>query len=345
MPPGPTEPELLDPEPKLPLDAPEPPPDAPEPAPDTAPLPVPPPPSSSPTRPPPSGSARILPPHPNVKITQSAARRAPKAMVIRPRLPVLRGARSSDGHRRVRYSARRANDNGDWAPGAPARRAPSVPPFGELLEGFALGGDAEDGRGDAPERHQPRADQVGVEDARALARLHERPEERRRDEPPATGPHGVKERDGHPSELHGEKLAHREVRRARRRRGDEERAAPEQRLCRGREPAAEQPEPGGGDERRRDRVGDRDHRAPPDAIEQPAERDRPEQVRDGERDQVKADAVGHDVVKADEDERVREEHAVVRERLRHHERQAERRPSRVTAHQLAGDRAEGDGPF
>ena len=97
-----------------------------------------------------------------------------------------------------------------------------------------------------------------------------------------------------------------------------------------------------GEQDPRRRVRERDHRPSPDRVEEPRQHDRPEEVAHGERQEIEPDVVRAHAVEAAEDQRVREEDRVVRERLRRHERQAEDRPAPVLHEEDVRDLAERD---
>ena len=215
----------------------------------------------------------------------------------------------------------------------------------DLLERLALRVHAKRRRNNPAHGHQDGADQVRVEDARALAGLDERAEERRRGQTPRARPHAVEERDRHAAQLDGKELAHREVGRARCRGRDEESDGPQGGLRLRRQPAFLQAPAGDRDEDRGEKVRRGDHGPPSDRVEEPPEGDRPEQVADGERDEIEPDSLGRDAVEADEDQGVGEEHAIVGEGLPDHECQAQNGPPRVSAHELPDDRTEADGPL
>ena len=89
---------------------------------------------------------------------------------------------------------------------------------------------------------------------------------------------------------------------------------------------------------RRGGVGGRDHRPPPDGVEQPADGERPEEIAGGEGHDVEADVLGRHVVEGGEHERVGEEDRVVEERLRDHEAEPEQRAPRDRGRRACGRR-------
>ena len=162
--------------------------------------------------------------------------------------------------------------------------------------------------------------------------------------PPMPVPDGVEEGDCQRARLHREDLAHRQVGRARAG-GSQEEGAEDERLERPRRAAermaGEQRRHQGRDQRRAE-VGARDHRLPPDGVEEPAEEQRAEEVPDREHDEEDRDeARGHVPERRVEDPEV-ERHAVVEEGLADEQREAEDRAPRVALEGGLGDLAERD---
>jgi hypothetical protein len=92
----------------------------------------------------------------------------------------------------------------------------------------------------------------------------------------------------------------------------------------------------------RGHVAQRDHRPPADAVEQPPQQQRPEQVPEGERDDVDRHHVVGDLEEGAEHQRLGEEHGVVEERLADEQRQPEHGPLGVALEGGVGDHPEAD---
>ena len=83
----------------------------------------------------------------------------------------------------------------------------------------------------------------------------------------------------------------------------------------------------------RDAIGERDHRAPSQRIEQPAEQQRSEKIAGRKRQNVPADLVRGDAEEIGQHQREGEEDRVVEERLRCHQRQADQRTGAIRCEQ------------
>src|SRR3712207_2644431 len=108
-----------------------------------------------------------------------------------------------------------------------------------------------------------------------------------------------------------------------RRGGEEEDHAPQRRLRdRGKDVLLEQVA-GHGHQDARDQVTARDHRYPAYGVEEPSQEKGPEEVADGERDEVQPDAATGDIVEVGQDQGVGKEDGVVEKRLGAHERETQ----------------------
>ena len=138
-------------------------------------------------------------------------------------------------------------------------------------------------------------------------------------------------RDGLTPQLEREDLAHGQVGRRRSGRRDEEDDTPDRSLRR-------RIQHFGLEQERRDQqqhagraVGERDHLAPADRVEEMAEQQWPEQVADREGEEVVAGRALGDTVEVLQDERIGKEDRVVEEGLSSHHGEAENRPAGIFA--------------
>ena len=170
------------------------------------------------------------------------------------------------------------------------------------------------------------------------------PEEQRAADPARRGPDRVEERDRERPRLHREDLARGQVRRARARRGEEEGDEDQPfQSPGGAERLAREEERHDRADRGRGEVGAGDHRLATDRVEQAPERDRPEEVADGEDDQEHRHEARRDPVEAAVEGAEVEGDAVVDESLADEQRDREQRSLRVLLHGDGGDLPERDG--
>src|SRR5580692_5439482 len=159
------------------------------------------------------------------------------------------------------------------------------------FERLALGGDAPAGFDQRGRGHQNRADHIAHGDAQARAGTDQHAEQQWAGDAADAGADGIEEGDGEGANLQRENLAHRQIRRACRRRGEEEYGHPgDGQRGRGEQVLAEQIS-GDGKQNAGERIGRRDHDLAADGIEQAAEQERPEHVTRGERQDVPADCI------------------------------------------------------
>src|SRR5581483_5400643 len=139
----------------------------------------------------------------------------------------------------------------------------------DLLERLALGVDTEEGGDERGAAHEGGGEGVGAGERGAAAALDHRAEERRPGEAAERGAEGVEDRDRDGAHLERKHFAHGEVGGAGGSGGDEEDRAPAQGE-RGRAQGAGGERFAGREERDAgQRVGERDHDAPPDGVEEP----------------------------------------------------------------------------
>ena len=131
--------------------------------------------------------------------------------------------------------------------------------------------------------HQRGADQITAEHARARAGVDQRAEQPRSGNAAYPGPDRVEERNRKRANLQRKCLAHGEIGRACRGRGEEEDDAPGKRLLRRAERALREQSPASGEQDTRRDIGECNHRAASDHVEQPAKKQRPKEITGRER--------------------------------------------------------------
>lgn len=169
-------------------------------------------------------------------------------------------------------------------------------------------------------------------------------EQERPGDPARRGAHRVEEGDGQGPGLHREDLAHRQVGRARSRRGEEERGEQEAHEAPLRQPAAGHEGPEQDGDPRRAQVAQRHHRSPPHRVEQPPEQEGAHEVRDPEERQVVRDRARAHPEELSEQGAEVEGEGVVEERLPDEQREPQRGPLRVAQEGDLGDLRERDRP-
>ena len=141
----------------------------------------------------------------------------------------------------------------------------------DLLQRPLLGPHTEDQLDDPPDGHHGGADQIGDHHLARVPGLAELLEHERAGDPADRGTDRIEEGDRECADLHGEDLAHGQVGGARPGRGEEEGRRERERQAPVAEVIAVEEDPDHGQQRRREQVGARDHRPPPDRVEEAAE--------------------------------------------------------------------------